>query len=249
MNHERDHLRVYLSSTRLIHKKDIRQLESAIAQQIFKGRMMQVKVIEKYHLSEQYTPEKLLDLYRDSILEELKDYSLMEYNLLRTAKMEFTSESHMLLTLENTIIAQTRSHEIVEFLEKVICERCGLDLAVELAYEEPKESKYKKNSDLQIQFEIKNIMKKVHIRNDDGESVPAVAEGGAEAVSDGTTTSGGTGGNATTNTVSSAKMLQNLRNMQEKLQKMAKKGRRNSSADSRAAALKKVGQSGCDLRA
>lgn len=89
MNHERDHLRVYLSSTRLIHKKDIRQLESAIAQQIFKGRMMQVKVIEKYHLSEQYTPEKLLDLYRDSILEELKDYSLMEYNLLRTAKMEF----------------------------------------------------------------------------------------------------------------------------------------------------------------
>lgn len=205
MNHERDHLRVYLSSTRLIHKKDIRQLESAIAQQIFKGRMMQVKVIEKYHLSEQYTPEKLLDLYRDSILEELKDYSLMEYNLLRTAKMEFTSESHMLLTLENTIIAQTRSHEIVEFLEKVICERCGLDLAVELAYEEPKESKYKKNSDLQIQFEIKNIMKKVHIRNGDGESVPAVAEGGAEAVSDGTTTSGGTGGNATTNTVSSAK--------------------------------------------
>ena len=205
MNHERDHLRVYLSSTRLIHKKDIRQLESAIAQQIFKGRMMQVKVIEKYHLSEQYTPEKLLDLYRDSILEELKDYSLMEYNLLRTAKMEFTSESHMLLTLENTIIAQTRSHEIVEFLEKVICERCGLDLAVELAYEEPKESKYKKNSDLQIQFEIKNIMKKVHIRNDDGESVPAVAEGGAEAVSDGTTTSGGTGGNATTNTVSAAK--------------------------------------------
>ena len=179
MNHERNHLRVYLSSTRLIHKKDIRQLESAIAQQIFKGRMMQVKVIEKYHLSEQYTPEKLLDLYRDSILEELKDYSLMEYNLLRTAKMEFTSESHMLLTLENTIIAQTRSHEIVEFLEKVICERCGLDLAVELAYEEPKESKYKKNSDLQIQFEIKNIMKKVHIRNDDGESVPAVAEGGA----------------------------------------------------------------------
>ena len=205
MNHERNHLRVYLSSTRLIHKKDIRQLESAIAQQIFKGRMMQVKVIEKYHLSEQYTPEKLLDLYRDSILEELKDYSLMEYNLLRTAKMEFTSESHMLLTLENTIIAQTRSHEIVEFLEKVICERCGLDLAVELAYEEPKESKYKKNSDLQIQFEIKNIMKKVHIRNDDGESVPAVVEGGAEAVSDGTTTSGGTGGNATTNTVSSAK--------------------------------------------
>lgn len=37
MNHERNHLRVYLSSTRLIHKKDIRQLESAIAQQILRA--------------------------------------------------------------------------------------------------------------------------------------------------------------------------------------------------------------------
>lgn len=95
-----------------------------------------------------------MDLYKDSILEELKNYSLMEYNLLRSAKMEFTG-IHICLTLENTIIAQTRSHEIVEFLEKVVCERCGLDLSVELAFEEPKESKHKKNSDLQIQFEIK----------------------------------------------------------------------------------------------
>ena len=34
------------------------------------------------------------------------------------------------------------------------------------------------------------------------------------------------------------KILQNLQNMQEKLQETAKKGRRNSSADSRAAALR-----------
>lgn len=114
-----------------------------------------------------------MDLYKDSILEELKNYSLMEYNLLRSAKMEFTGDSHLLLTLENTIIAQTRSHEIVEFLEKVVCERCGLDLSVELAFEEPKESKHKKNSDLQIQFEIKNILKRVQLHE---ESAPAKAE-------------------------------------------------------------------------
>ena len=159
MNHEKDHIRIYLNGTRLIHKKNIYQLEKNIHDQIFKNRHMDVKVIEKYQLSEQYTAEKLMDLYKDSILEELKNYSLMEYNLLRSAKMEFTGDSHLLLTLENTIIAQTRSHEIVEFLEKVVCERCGLDLSVELAFEEPKESKHKKNSDLQIQFEIKNILK------------------------------------------------------------------------------------------
>ena len=167
MNHEKDHIRIYLNGKRLIHKKNIYQLEKNIHDQIFKNRHMDVKVIEKYQLSEQYTAEKLMDLYKDSILEELKNYSLMEYNLLRSAKMEFTGDSHLLLTLENTIIAQTRSHEIVEFLEKVVCERCGLNLSVELAFEEPKESKHKKNSDLQIQFEIKNILKRVQLHEDD----------------------------------------------------------------------------------
>lgn len=180
MNREKNHLRVYLLGTRLIHKKDIYRLEAAIAGQIFKGRQMQVKIIEKYRLSEQYTPEKLLDLYKESILEELRDYSLMEYNLLRTAKMEFQSENRMLLTLENTIIAQTRSHEIVEFLEKVVCERCGLNLAVELAYEEPKESRHKKNSDLQVQFEIQNIVKRVRLREGEQEGGQAVPETDAQ---------------------------------------------------------------------
>ena len=176
MNHDRTHLRVYLSSTRLIPKQDVYRLEQAIAAQIFKGRQMQVKVIEKYLLSEQYTPEKLMDMYKDSMLEELKNYSLMEYNLLRTAKMEFSGESHMTLTLENTIIAQTRSHELVEFLEKIVCERCGLNLSVELAYEQPKESKYRKNSDLQIQYEIQNILKRVQIHQEDGEASSAALQ-------------------------------------------------------------------------
>lgn len=180
MNHEKNQIRIYINGSRLIFKKNIKQLEQSVREQIFKGRDMQVKIIEKYQLSEQYTPEKLMTLYKDSILDELRDYSLMEYNLLRSANMEFTSETHLLLTLENTIIAQAKANEIVEFLEKVICERCGLNLAVELAYAEPKESKHKKNSDLQIQFEIHNIMKKVTIKSEDGDPVPAGGEENTE---------------------------------------------------------------------
>lgn len=205
MNHEKDHLRVYLLGTRLIHKKNITRLEKSIEEQIFKDRPVEVKVIEKYHLSEQYTPEKLLELYKSSILDELKAYSLMEYNLLRTAEMEFTSEKHMILTLENTIIAQTRANVIVDFLEKVICERCGLSLSIELAYAKPKESKHKQNSDLQLQLEIRNILKNVNLKNEDGED-QSVAETGEESASNAqNTTSGGTDGNKTTSEVQSAK--------------------------------------------
>ena len=162
MNPEKTRIRVYLNGPRLIYKKNIYQIEKSIKDQLFPKREMQVKVIEKYQLSGQYTPQKLMDVYLDSILDELKDYSLMEYNLLRSAKMEFPQTNPMRLTLENTIIAQTKSHEIVEFLEKVVCERCGLDLAVLLEYEEPQESKYRKNSDLQIQMEVSNVLKRTN---------------------------------------------------------------------------------------
>ena len=195
MNHEQTRLRVYLLGTHLIHKKNIYALEKAIADQIFKGKEMEVKVIEKYQLSGQYNARTLMDIYKDSILEELRNFSLMEYGLLRSAKMEFTDDSHLDLTIENTIIAQTRSHEIIEFLEKIFCERCGMDLHVNLIYAEPKESKYKKNSELKIQQEIQNIVSRVNLKNDDegGAPAPVVSEGaGKKPVA----TSGGETANA-----------------------------------------------------
>ena len=206
MNHERDHIRVYLLGSHLIHKNNITQLEKSIEEQIFKGKRMNVRIIEKYQLSEQYTARTLMDMYKDSILEELKAYSLMEYNLLRASKMEFTDDSHLHLVMENTIIAQTRSHEIVEFLEKIVCERCGMNLIVDLDFEEPKESKYKKNSDLQIQFEIKNILKNINLKDEDGETVAVASDANEKsAVSGQTTTSGDSGSTGGGNAVKPAK--------------------------------------------
>ena len=173
MNHEQTKLRVYLLGTHLIHKKNIYTLEKAIADQIFKGKDMEVTVIEKYQLSGQYNARTLMDIYKDSILEELRNFSLMEYGLLRSAQMDFTDDSHLNLTIENTIVAQTRSHEIMEFLEKIFCERCGVDLHINMIYEEPKESKYKKNSELKIQQEIQNIVSRVNLKNDDEGGTPA----------------------------------------------------------------------------
>jgi len=178
MNHEQTRLRVYLLGTHLIHKKNIYALEKAIADQIFKGKDMEVKVIEKYQLSGQYNARTLMDIYKDSILEELRNFSLMEYGLLRSAQMEFTDDSHLNLTIENTIIAQTRSREIMEFLEKIFCERCGVDLHINMIYAEPKESKHKKNSELKIQQEIQAIVNRVNLnKNEEGDiPVPAVSE-------------------------------------------------------------------------
>ena len=129
-NHEHTHIRIYLRAKRLIFKKNIWKLEKAITEQIFQNRAIQVKIIESYELSEQYTPKSLIEVYKDSILDELNAYSVLEYNLLRTADMEFPEEDRLILTMDETIIAKTRTDEIIEFLEKVICERCGMNLKI-----------------------------------------------------------------------------------------------------------------------
>lgn len=97
-------------------------------------------------------------MYKDSILDELNAYSVLEYNLLRTADMEFPEEDRLILTMDETIIAKTRTDEIIEFLEKVICERCGMNLKIFPQYRKPQESKYRKNSEEQIRQEVAGIV-------------------------------------------------------------------------------------------
>ncbi|SFG47833.1 DNA polymerase-3 subunit alpha [Lachnospiraceae bacterium C7] len=159
-NHDRSHIRIYLHAERLIFKSNIHKIENEIKKQLFPRNDIRINIIEKFTLSSQYTPKKLLEVYRDSLLGELEEHSVMEYNLLRKAKMEFTDDTHLNLTLDNTIIAKTRSDEIVEFLEKVICERCGCDLCIKVLYEEPEESKYRKNSEEQVRQKVAHIMER-----------------------------------------------------------------------------------------
>ena len=107
-NHDRSHVRIYLHAERLIDKNKIWYLEKLIKEQLFQGKDIDIKIIEKFRLSEQYTAQSLLQVYRDSVLEELSEYSVLESNLLRTADMVFETPSKMMLTLDNTIIAQTK---------------------------------------------------------------------------------------------------------------------------------------------
>ena len=88
-NASRDYLHVHLSSTHLIEKKWIYAVETAIKEQLFAMSMVQVKIIESYQLSEQYTPENLMKEYYESILLELKNHSVVEHNIFMNADWRF----------------------------------------------------------------------------------------------------------------------------------------------------------------
>ena len=141
MPRDRSSLRIYLTSPRLIHKKNIWDLEKGIRDQLFPGKKIQIRIFEKFHLSEQYTPEKLLKVYRDSLLMELKRYSIIEYSMFRKAECTFPRPDLLHMTVENTMVNREKTGEMKRILEKVFYERCGLPTEIEFEYVEPVRAK------------------------------------------------------------------------------------------------------------
>ena len=152
-------VRVYLRSDRWIHKKHIFSLEEQIKRQCFPGLEVSVKVIEKFHLSRQYTPKNFLDTYRSSMELELRNYNMLEYNLFKQAQITFPEEDCLHMVLPDSVIARQKSEILIEYLHKIFCERCGMDLKVSLDYVETEESKYRRNAAIQIQQEVANVLK------------------------------------------------------------------------------------------
>lgn len=158
-NPAKTRLWVYIHSERWIHKKYIIALENQIERQFFAGLEMQVTVIERFHLSKQYSPANFLDVYRSSMEIELKNYNMLEYNLFKRSQISFPSGEQMDLTLPDSVISREKSEILVEYLQKVFCERCGMNLKINLQFVEAEESKYRKNAALQIRQEVANVLK------------------------------------------------------------------------------------------
>ena len=56
----KDFLRIYISSERLILKEDIFRAEREMKKQFFPNTSVTLRIYERYHLSAQYNPEKLM---------------------------------------------------------------------------------------------------------------------------------------------------------------------------------------------
>ena len=175
----KDFLRIYIASTHLIQKEVIFRVEKEIKEQLFKKAPMTIKIYEKFSLSSQYTPKTLYDVYRESILDELREYDHIIYNAIKGADVVFTDESRMELTVGDSVLVRSKAEEILHILDKIFNERCGQNLLVNLAYKEVETGKYAKEDEQKIAMQVAEIYART--KRDDEE------EGGGEAKAEHTT--------------------------------------------------------------
>lgn len=153
----KDLLRIYIKSGRLIEKEHIYSVEKEIKNQFFPREYMVIKIYEKFVLSEQYNPEKLMELYRESILTEIRGCDHMLYTMFRQADVQFPEENIMELVLEDSVIAKSKEDELVGILDKVLNERCGFQVKFQTAYKEAQTGKYREDDELRIRKIVEGI--------------------------------------------------------------------------------------------
>ena len=169
-------LRIYIYGSRLITKDKIYAIEKEIKEQYFSKEAVSVKLMEKFKLSEQYTPRNLHSVYWDSILEEFRHYSMLAYDMLRTARVTFPREDVMDISIKDTLVARQREEELYEIIEKIFCGRCGMQMKITFSYYEEKENKYQKNAEILIKNRVASIVRSSSYgRNEEGAEVaPAI---------------------------------------------------------------------------
>ena len=137
-NSAKTRLRVYITSRRLIPKSTIFMLENGFRKQIPPFKTMDIHVVEKYELSSQYTQEKLWGIYKESILDELRHESIIDYEIVKKAKVRFIADDKMELVVSDGSIERDRVKNICEYLHMVFFDRCGFEIDFDIIYREAK---------------------------------------------------------------------------------------------------------------
>ncbi len=154
----KNRIRVYLCSPRLISYEEIRRLETQIRGQLFENTEVHVDVIDRYELSEQYTPERLMTIYFDSFEAELRDSSDLEANIFHKAKKEFTDAQRLVLTVEDNFITASKIECIRDKLLKIFQERFGYYVDISIDYIRERKSRQAEYAEETFQREVDAIV-------------------------------------------------------------------------------------------
>ena len=168
----RDHsrIKIYIHSDRLIAHKAIRETERAIRSQMFKDQV-DVCLVEKYHLSRQYTPARLLEVYTGSLIDELEEEGELSANLFRKAEKTFPEPFVLELKVEENCIAQVKMEKLKHKLEHIFSERFDMPLGIVLGWLPKKKSKYAVYADSAMKEEIAQIVQTYEQAKEDQKEV------------------------------------------------------------------------------
>ncbi len=133
LSRDRDQIHIDVTSHQLLHKKYLRNLEQLVKAQLFSDYPVRVQIHETFLLSEQYTPKRFFDIYKDSMEYELEAESPVLSYLFRCAQITFL-ENDCIISLPESLVFRQKEGELQAYLEGVLNRRARFSMRCHLEY-------------------------------------------------------------------------------------------------------------------
>ena len=136
---------IHTASSHIIQTADIRKMENLLNQQIFFHTDNRAIIKAKFNLSAQYDLSNLFPIYRDSLLDELKEDSIINYHILANGKVTI-EDMDMNIKVKDNYIIKEKVIFIKNFLQVIFKERFDYDINVNFEFIKAKERKKQSKS-------------------------------------------------------------------------------------------------------
>ncbi len=154
--------RFQIESSRIISKDKIFEIEDQINEQVLKKSGYSARLVERYHLSAQYTPPKLYKIYEESLLNELKFHNMLYYSMFKEAECSFPDENTLVASIPSSLLTEAYGEEVRKLIQDIFLYRFGFEIKVEFAYQQREQYKYQKDVEKRFELELKSISKRVN---------------------------------------------------------------------------------------
>lgn len=128
---------IYIKSKRLINRQNIKRMEELLNIQLFLHTDNKAIIKPSFELSGQYNLAKLYPIYRDSILEEIGETSIVARHLFYTAEV-LIEDLNINIKITDSCVSKEKGVLLKAFLEGMFRERFGYEVIVSFEYITPK---------------------------------------------------------------------------------------------------------------
>lgn len=189
LSRDRTKMKIYLHSDHLLKKSDLHAMEELIQKQVFSGKKIRIEIHESFHLSSQYNARILFEHYEDSLREELKEKNIVMHQMFSRARLEWKDDSTLALLLPEISLFQKEEEECIRVVEKIVHERCGINLHFSIGYspelnkaEEKEFDAYERSKYREEKEKFESIESKMQGKNSDKHSNDSSEAGSKTAV-------------------------------------------------------------------
>lgn len=153
-------LTIHLCARELIHHAKVIKMEEDIKNKLFPHTELSIRLKETYDLSSQYNLQEITAAYKESLVFEIMKKRILFYLIIKNAEWK-AEENHIILIMENSLLAKNNALEIKKFLEEIYQDRFKIKVQVDFDFKSGESAQFSEANEQRLMKEVSSVMENV----------------------------------------------------------------------------------------